>query len=117
MWKDGGSHVRTLYREGAPVHLFCTLRSQHVRQSLHRNGTPAAGHFAGGYEALRAQAKSNRRSIAAETISLLENTLPTRSELRRRGAFYRQVQRLRSRQVKGPEGPSAEDLLREDRNR
>ena len=69
------------------------------------------------YEALRAQAKSNRRSIAADTISLLENTLPTRSELRRRLAFYRQVQRIRSRQVKGPAGPSAEDLLSEDRNR
>jgi antitoxin FitA len=67
------------------------------------------------YEALRAQAKSNRRSIAAETISLLENTLPTRSELRRRLAFKRQVQRIRSRPVKVAEGPSAEDLLREDR--
>jgi plasmid stability protein len=63
-------------------------------------------------EALRAQAKPNRRSIAAETISLLESTLPTSSELPRRLAFYRQVRRIRPRQVNGPEGPPAEDLLR-----
>ncbi len=43
------------------------------------------------YEVLRRQAKANRRSIAAETIALLENMLPTRSELRRRLAFHRQV--------------------------
>ena len=69
------------------------------------------------YEALRSQAKSNRRSIAAETISLLEKTLPTRSELRRRLAFYRQVQRIRSAQPKGSPAPTSEDLLREDRHR
>ena len=69
------------------------------------------------YRALRAQAKANRRSLAVETIALLENALATRPELRRRLAFYRQVQRIRSRQVKGPEGPSAEDLLRQDRRR
>lgn len=69
------------------------------------------------YEALRARAKSNRRSIAAETISMLENALPTRSELRRRRDFFRQIQRIRSRQVGSRPGPSAEDLLREDRTR
>ena len=69
------------------------------------------------YQALRARAKSNRRSIAAETISLLENTLPARSELRRRQAFYEQVKRIRARRAKGPQGPSAEELLRTDRER
>ena len=69
------------------------------------------------YEALRARAKSNRRSIAAETISLLEATLPTHSELRRRQAFYRQVRRLRARAHPGRHGPSAVDLLRQDRDR
>ncbi len=69
------------------------------------------------YEALRAQAKSHRRSIAAETISLLETTLPTRAELRRRAAFFRQVQRIRSHQAKGRSGPPSEALLREDRGR
>jgi len=69
------------------------------------------------YEALRARAKSNRRSIAAETISLLENTLPTRSELRRRMVFFRQVQRMQARQKTRSQAPSAEDLLREDRGR
>ena len=69
------------------------------------------------YDALRAQAKSHRRSIAAETISLLESTFPTRAELRRREAFYREAQRIRARQGKGPKGLSAEDLLRQDRQR
>ena len=69
------------------------------------------------YEALRARAKSNRRSIAAETISLLENVLPTASELKRRRTFYQQVQRIRARQAEAQPGPSAEDLLREDRQR
>jgi hypothetical protein len=69
------------------------------------------------YAALRARAKSNRRSIAAETISLLENVLPTPLELKRRRAFYQQVQRIRSRHVERQPGPSAEDMLREDRER
>jgi plasmid stability protein len=69
------------------------------------------------YRALRQRAKSNRRSIAAETISMLENALPTRSELRRRLAFYQQVQRIRSRHKGSRPGPSTEDLLREDRQR
>ncbi|HLG99989.1 MAG TPA: hypothetical protein VKX49_27015 [Bryobacteraceae bacterium] len=75
------------------------------------------------YDALRAQAKANRRSIAAETISLLEHTLPTRTELRRRVAFYKQIQGIRS-QTRGAfkskgasKGLATEELLREDRNR
>jgi plasmid stability protein len=69
------------------------------------------------YDALRARAKSNRRSIAAETISLLETTLPTRAELRRRRDFYRQVQSIRRLSPKGQPGHSAEELLRQDRER
>jgi len=68
------------------------------------------------YEALRAQAKKNRRSISAETISLLEHTVPTAAELERRGAFYRRAVQIATRSVGGP-GPSAEELLREDRER
>ena len=36
------------------------------------------------YESLRQRAHSNRRSISAETILLLERMLPTAAELRRR---------------------------------
>jgi plasmid stability protein len=69
------------------------------------------------YEALRTRARSNRRSIAAETISLLENVLPSAEDLRRREGFYRRIQRLRSRKRTPASGPAAEDLLREDRLR
>ena len=36
------------------------------------------------YEALRARARKNRSSIAAEVIELLEQFVPTAAELRRR---------------------------------
>ena len=69
------------------------------------------------YEALRARARSKRRSIAAETISILEENVPTAAELRRRQALYRSILRLRKRAKPGKPGPSVEELLREDRNR
>jgi plasmid stability protein len=69
------------------------------------------------YASLRARARSNRRSISAETLSLLEQSLPTADELRRRAAFYRRVQRLRRVRKGSSSGPSTEILLREDRAR
>jgi plasmid stability protein len=69
------------------------------------------------YESLRERARSNRRSISAETLSLLEQVLPTAAELRRRAAFYQRIQRLRSRPGTVTSGPSAEQLLQEDRRR
>ena len=69
------------------------------------------------YEALRERARSNRRSISAETIFLLERALPTAAELRRRDAFYRRIQRLSARAGAVAPGPSTEQLLREDRER
>jgi plasmid stability protein len=69
------------------------------------------------YESLRARARSNRRSISAETLSLLEQILPTASEVRRRAAFYQRIKRLRTRKSATIHGPSAEELLREDRQR
>ncbi|HYM12942.1 MAG TPA: hypothetical protein VEU62_19540 [Bryobacterales bacterium] len=70
------------------------------------------------YEALRAQAHSNRRSISAETISLLEQMIPTRRELERRAAFYRRVRQIRKRAPRRTApSPSAEQLQREDRRR
>ena len=78
-----------------------TLCVQHVPEEL--------------YESLRTRARSNRRSISAETISLLENVLPSAKELRRRQAFYRRIQRLRSQKRTPASGAAAEDLLRGDR--
>ena len=69
------------------------------------------------YEALRNRARSRHRSIAAETISILEETIPTPAELERRAAFLEQVERLGRRQRRAKPGPAAEDLLTLDRRR
>ena len=70
------------------------------------------------YEALRARARQQRKSIAAEVISLLEENIPTARELKRRQAFLNKVRRLRSVQplAAGP-FPSTEEMQREDRSR
>jgi len=70
------------------------------------------------YEALRGRARQNRRSIAAEVLSLLEDNIPTAQELRARRQFFRQVQRFQSRPPlsAGP-FPSSEEMQREDRLR
>jgi len=70
------------------------------------------------YEALRRRARQNRKSIAAEVLSLLEENIPTEEELRKRRRFYEQMKRLQSAKPPGP-GPfqSAEEILREDRER
>ncbi len=69
------------------------------------------------YESLRARARSNKRSISAETLSLLEQAVPTPTETRRRAALYRRIQRLRTRRASTVRGFSAEELLRQDRER
>lgn len=70
------------------------------------------------YAALRARAKENHRSIAAEVLSLLEQNIPTEEELRSRRAFYLRVRRMQRRKpVSGRAYPSAEEMIREDRNR
>lgn len=69
------------------------------------------------YEGLRARARSNHRSISAETISILEQTVPSRTELRRRTAFYRKIEQIRGRSRRAAAGLSTEELLRGDRNR
>jgi plasmid stability protein len=70
------------------------------------------------YEALRARARKNRSSIAAEVISLLKDTVPTAAELKRRRQFYDNLVELRSHKPLG-KGPfsSAEEMIREDRER
>jgi len=70
------------------------------------------------YNALRKRAREHRKSIAAEVISLLQSNVPTAKELQRRREFYRRMEELRAHPV-GPAGsfPSAEETIREDRDR
>jgi len=70
------------------------------------------------YEALRARAKQNHRSIAAEVLSILERLIPTERELKARRELSRKLARLRSMPSPGPGPfPSTEEMIREDRGR
>jgi plasmid stability protein len=70
------------------------------------------------YEALRARARKNRSSIAAEVITLLTQFVPTPEELRRRKRAFEELMRI---QASTPPGlgpfPSTEEMIREDRER
>jgi plasmid stability protein len=70
------------------------------------------------YKALRKRARANRTSIAAEVISLLQQFVPTEAELKRRREFYERMAELRAKPplTSGP-FPSAEEMIREDRER
>ena len=70
------------------------------------------------YQALRKRARENRKSIAAEVISLLERNVPTARELQGRREFYQRMAELRARQSESPGPfPTAEEMIREDRDR
>jgi plasmid stability protein len=70
------------------------------------------------YEALRSRAKARRRSIAAEVLALLEENVPTARELRSRHEWVRKLARLRKQHTRsGRAFPSAEEMIREDRER
>jgi plasmid stability protein len=70
------------------------------------------------YRALRKRARQNRKSIAAEVISLLERNIPTAKELQGRREFYKRMAELRARQPDSPGPfPTAEEMIREDRDR
>ena len=70
------------------------------------------------YKALRKRARENRKSIAAEVIALLKQSIPTESELKRRREFYDRLAELRAKPPLTPGPfPSAEELIREDRER
>jgi plasmid stability protein len=70
------------------------------------------------YAALRKRAKANRKSMAAEVIALLQQHFPTDAELRRRRKIFEDLAELRARPPigQGP-FPSAEEMIREDRER
>ncbi len=70
------------------------------------------------YKALRKRARANRTSIAAEVISLLEQHIPTEEELKRRRKAFDGLARLRAMPPLSPGPfPSAEEMIREDRER
>jgi plasmid stability protein len=70
------------------------------------------------YEALRKRAKANRSSITAEVLALLKENVPTEEELARRAEALKFALRAQARKPpgKGP-FPSAEEMVREDRER
>ena len=70
------------------------------------------------YKALRKRAKANQKSIAAEVIELLKRNVPTEEELKRRREFYDRLSELRAAAPLTPGPfPSAEEMIREDRER
>ena len=70
------------------------------------------------YEALRHRAKENRKSIAAEVLRLLEENVPTLSELKRRRKIFDDLRKTWAAKSPGSGPfPSTEDMVREDRQR
>ena len=70
------------------------------------------------YKALRKRAKQNGRSMAAEVIALLKQNVPTAQQLRKRQKAYEELRKLRAMPPLTPGPfPSAEEMIREDRER
>ena len=70
------------------------------------------------YKALRKRARQNGTSMAAEVIGLLKQFVPTEAELKRRREFYDRMAELRAKPPLTPGPfPSAEETIREDRER
>jgi len=70
------------------------------------------------YKALRKQARKNGGSISSEVIALLKQFVPTEAELKRRREFYDRMAEFRAKSPLTPGPfPSAEEMIREDRER
>jgi len=70
------------------------------------------------YEGLRKRAKQNQKSIAAEVMTLLKLHVPTEEVLRKRRKAIKQLARIRNTPPLSPGPfPSAEETIREDRER
>jgi plasmid stability protein len=70
------------------------------------------------YEALREQARKRRKSIAAEVIELLDQHVPTQAEVKRRERLFQKALRMSQAEPLSPGPfPSAEEMIREDRER
>jgi plasmid stability protein len=70
------------------------------------------------YKALRKRARENRKSMAAEVIALLTQFIPTEEDLKRRRKAFDELAKLRAMPPLTPGPfPSAEETIREDRER
>jgi len=70
------------------------------------------------YSALRKRARDNRSSIAAEIVALLRQHYPTDAELKKRREAFKRLTKIREAKSPGPGPfPSAEEMIREDRER
>jgi plasmid stability protein len=70
------------------------------------------------YKALRKRARENRKSMAAEVIALLKQFIPTEEEMKRRRKAFDELAKLRAMPPLTPGPfPSAEEMIREDRER
>lgn len=70
------------------------------------------------YEGIRKRARENRRSIAAEVTMLLQMHVPPKEALKRRRQAIRQLELMRKKPPLTPGPfPSAEEMIREDRER
>jgi len=70
------------------------------------------------YEALRNRARTQRRSIAAEVLFLLEQNIPTQKTLKARREFLKKLKQFRLSPSPAPGPfPSSEEMIREDRER
>jgi plasmid stability protein len=70
------------------------------------------------YEALRGRAQQRHRSIAAEVLALLEESIPTERELKARQTLLRKLERMRSKAARSPASfATTENMQREDRSR
>jgi plasmid stability protein len=69
------------------------------------------------YEALRKRAKTNRRSVAAEILAILEEQVPTEKELKAWKESVRRLERLTFTSTSDAPMPSSLEMIREDRER
>lgn len=70
------------------------------------------------YKALRKRARENRTSMASEVIALLKQFVPTEEEMKRRRKAFDELAKLRAMPPLTPGPfPSAEEMIREDRER
>ena len=69
------------------------------------------------YEALRKRAKQNRRSVAAEILSLLEEHVPTEKEMKSWKESVRRLEKLKFTSTSDSPMPSSLEMIREDRDR
>jgi plasmid stability protein len=70
------------------------------------------------YKAIKKRAKKNGTSMAAEVIAALKRWAPTDVELKRRKELYERMKELSSKPPLTPGPfPSAEEMIREDRER